>query len=98
MPNVKKGLSPLKVVKPFSLKLGAQKKGYIYGFGRLSGLVGKPSSTSFGIGPVFGRIPSFGSIYNLTGVRLKRPAPLGRVPPVSILRISNFKVVSTNKL
>jgi hypothetical protein len=84
MPSQRKILSPLKVVSPFSMKLGAGKKGLIYGFGRLSSLVGKPTSTSFGIGPVFGRIPNFG---RLGALGLKKPPSLGVGRPISISNI-----------
>ena len=86
MSNVKKVLPPLKVVKPFSMRLGPQKKGAMYGFGKLSGLVARRTSTSPGIGTVFGRVPNFGRLSSIYS-KLGRPSKLGIGSPISVSSI-----------
>ena len=92
MPNSSFNKSPRQVSPPirvggiFPMRLGAQMKGSIYGFGNLGSMVGKITSTSPSIRLVSGKPPSFGKLSNVGTIGLSRRFVIGVGSPVSISR------------
>ena len=74
--------SPIKISKPFAMKLGPSKKVAIYGFGKLSSLSAKISPTF--PKPYFLSGKSFGRLSILYSSEITRPRPLGTSSPVSL--------------